>query len=113
MTYHSGFEYEFGDPESQDLISELKEALLYNRDFNREDSKIDCYTPGAYWLGGNTIDTLIYNLGMFLDDHLEKNCATKEEFDKYFIDAPMNIGKIALKVFDALGFKIIEDKEKG
>jgi len=64
MTFHSGMDWKFEDGCTDELVTELVDGLIYNRDYNRHEGHdvfISCY--GIFCL----MDCLVENIGLMLD----------------------------------------------
>ena len=100
MTYHSSFDWQFGDPISEELVKEIDSGLENTREYCKGEGE-DGYMKCAYMIMSN-VDDVMYNVGSFLDDH---ESFTRSEVIKYFEDSdpPPNVMDLIVRVLEKMG----------
>lgn len=91
MTYHSSSTWEFEQEVTDEVVEGVVSGLKYNREYNGGKY----YTPDAYTTF-NAVDSLIYQIGKFLDAHEEQGPITEEAINRFLQKAPES-GKVVTK----------------
>ena len=100
MTYHSSFDWKFGDPISEELVEEIVSGLENTKGFCEGEGK-DGYMKCAYMIMSN-VDSAMHNIGSFLDNH---ESFTRSEVIKYFENSnpPPNVVGLIVRVLEKMG----------
>jgi len=100
MTYHSSFDWKFGDPISEELVEEIASGLENTREYCKGEGD-EGYMKCAYMVMSN-VDDIIYNTGNFLDCN---ESFTRPEVIKYFEDSdpPPHVVDLIVKVLEKMG----------
>ena len=106
MTYHSSFDWKFGDPISEELVIEVASGLEDTRDYCEGEGQ-NGYMKCAYMVMSN-VDDVIFNIGNFLDCH---ESFTSHEVIKYFDDSnpPPYVVDLIVKVLEKMGKLEVEN----
>ena len=83
MTYHSLLDWQFDREVTSAVVTEVIEGLRYNKQYNKGSR----YTPDAY-ITFNDVDSLIYQIGMFLDVHEAEESIPEKTVSKFLQGAP-------------------------
>jgi len=87
----------FEDEPTDEVVDEIIKGLRYNKDYYG-----GAYMDGAYWVSC-AVDALIYNIGLFLDDHNRKDkLITFTDVHKFIQKAPESVKVIVPKVMERL-----------
>lgn len=91
MTVHlSGSVWKWGDVITNEVIEIIGNAITENKEYNRVNhpKELPFYTPGVYAIMSDA-DTMVYNIGVFLDHYVEDNQASLSEAKDFTSKAPI------------------------
>lgn len=97
MTYHCYSDWKFEDEPTDEVVAEVVKGLKYNRRYNGGGY----YTPDAY-ITLSDVDSLIYQVGKFLDAYEGQGPITKEAIQQFLQKAPESGKVITRKVLAEL-----------
>ena len=101
MTYHSSFDWQFGNPVTEELVDEVVCGLEDTRCYNEGEGRTG-YMNCTYSVL-SAVDEVIYNVGSFLDGH-DVSPITEEDIEKYFGNSnpPPGVMELVRKVLSKM-----------